>query len=80
MVIEKAVNLRGITIEDLYGPLLTEQEGYHLDDVDNDVGELLLLEEEQKSHQLQRTGASSSGVKKMGKPKGKPKLAVSMER
>jgi hypothetical protein len=80
MVIEKVVNLRGLTIEDLYWPLLTEEEGYNMDDVDNDVGKLHLLEEERKAHQLQRTGGSSSGVEKMGKPKGKPKLAVSMER
>jgi hypothetical protein len=80
MVIEKVVILRGLTIEDLYGPLLTEEEGYNLDDVDNDVGKLLLLEEERKAHQLQPTGGSSSGVEKMGKRKGKPKLAVSMAR
>jgi hypothetical protein len=77
MAIKQTVDPRTLTVEDLTRRFTTAKERYNLDDATDDVGKLLLSEEEWASRQRQRGGntsnaahGSGSGGKTSPKPKG----------
>jgi hypothetical protein len=51
MTIEQTVNLRELSIKDLCSRLLTNEEGYELDDAVDGVDKLLMTEEQWSARQ-----------------------------